>query len=77
MLAEPGFLTPELGTRFLAELERRTVFSGAALAATLRAATGALRLHASDDDARLDFFSPRCLAFGVTAPLSGYFATAS
>lgn len=73
VLAEPGFLTPELGTRFLAELERRTVFSGAALAATLRAATGALRLHASDDDARLDFFFTEMSRFQGPAPLSGYF----
>lgn len=74
VFAEPGFLTPELGDRFLAELRRRTVFSGEALTAGLRALTGALRLDVADDpDARLDYFFTEMSRFQGQAALSGYF----
>lgn len=75
VFAEPGFLTPELGDRFLAELDRRSTPNVAALAAVLRTASAALRLSVpdGDDDARLDFFFTEMSRFQGEAPLSGYF----
>lgn len=75
VFAEPGFLTPELGDRFLAELDRRSAPNVAALTAALRTASAALRLSVpeGDEDARLDFFFTEMSRFDGEAPLSGYF----
>jgi proline iminopeptidase len=76
VLAEPGFLTPELGNRFLAGIDRRTEFSAPALAAALRAAAGAVKLPGTegDGDARLDYFATQLGKFnGPGNPVLGYF----
>lgn len=76
VLAEPGFLTPELGNHFLAELDRRTQMDSATIMAALRTATAALLMSADDDDAdaRLDYVFTRMSTFdGIGNPLRGYF----
>jgi len=76
VLAEPGFLTPELGDRFVGTLNSRTEFSMESLAVLLRAAASAAKLPGPnvDLDARLDQFGRQLSGHnGPGNPVLGYF----
>src|SRR6478609_1175864 len=76
VLAEPGFLTPELGDRFVGTLNSRTEFSMESLAVLLRAAASTAKLPAPnvDLDARLDQFGRQLSGHnGPGNPVLGYF----
>jgi len=76
VLAEPGFLTPKLGDRFLGELDRRTKIGPAALSAALHAGARALKLPgaSAEPDARIDHFVTDMSAYsGAGNPIAGYF----
>jgi proline iminopeptidase len=76
VLAEPGFLTPELGDRFVSELETRTEFSFEALWTALSIGAQALKLKVpeGDEDARLDFLALALAQTDLSAnPMRAYY----
>jgi proline iminopeptidase len=76
VLAEPGFLTPELGNRFVKTLDERSGFSMASLGALLHAAASAVKLPGPDVDidARLDHLGRELSRHGGPGnPVLGYF----